>query len=475
MNPALATADRSRGLTSTPAFRFPPVRRSSIHGGPEVWLVENDTVPLVTLMWVTPLGAALDPPGQEGLAALTTPLVLEGTRRRSATRLAAEVEALGGDLFAGAAWHSSGIGLEILSEDLEIGLDTLCELVQEPELPGAAVARRRRWLQAELTRRHQRTPHIADEALMAALYRETRYASPRFGTVAGLRGLERRQVRAWHRCGFHNRGSKLIAVGRLQADGLLRRLEERVDPDWGEGLPYATLEAAPRTPRVVLVDVPEAPLTELRFGQANVPRNHDDFPTMELLSSILGGSSNSRLGRALRQERGWVYGIGCQIHQRLGSAPLVIRTASRHDDAGRIVRKVLAEIERLRHQPVSADELESHRQFLTAGLPLAFQTTHGTARQLVGLMAFDRTEDDFVRDAERLACLDPESLATLAHRRLDSERMTIVAAGPARQLLHRLADFGEVEQFSVSEPEVDHLGKHTDQFEGADSARYGSP
>ena len=463
MSPALFSA-RPPGHPSAPTFRLPPVRRQRLTGGPEVWMVESDTVPVVTLMWVTSAGAALDPPGREGLAALTTPLVLEGTRRRSAERLAADVEALGGNLFAAAGWHSSGVGLEVLSQDLEAGIDTLCELVQEAVFPDGAVARRRAWLQAELAYRRRRTAQLGDDTLLAAL-------------SAGLQGLERRQVRAWHRSGFSDGGSKLIVVGRLEAEGLLRRLEDRVDPATvGTGLPSGTLEPPAEIPRVVLVDAPEAPLTELRLGQTSVSPNDDDFPGMELLSALLGGSSASRLGRGLRQERGWVYGIGCRLLERRGSAPLVIRTTCRHDDAGRVVRQILEEIAHVRQRPVPADELEIHRQILTAGRPLAFQTTHGTARQLVGLLAFDRTADDFVRGAERLASLGPQSLAALAHRRLDPERMTIVAVGPADRLLHRLADFGEVEPVSVSRARSGNgFGKKTDQFEGADSARYGSP
>ena len=436
-------ADARQRPTAVPFL--PPSDRHVLASGLEVWVVEEATVPLVALVWSTPWGAAHDPLGLEGRAVLASQLL--GTAPRS------DLAAVGVDLFPRCDWDCSSVALELLSEDLETGLAGLCEVAQALRFSSEALARWRRWQTAELAKRCRQASAVADDTLAQELYGTARYGLPLLGTEDGLRRLERSHVEEVHRCGSDPRCARLIAVGCVDGRALLRRLDELVDPKaFGGSAPPRTVapSARPYVRRVVVVDAPGAPRTELRLGWIGVRRTDGDFARLNLLNTILGGPSWSRLGRNLRERRGDVYGVWSRLEERAGPAPFVIGTTTGHAAAGIVVREILDEIDRLQSEPVPADELRGAQDHLEERRATELQTCHGRARQLRNLAAHGLSEADVARELGERRSLGPEDLAALARRFLDLRCITLVAVGPAARLRARLAPFGEVSVLAES-------------------------
>src|SRR4029079_16663854 len=86
--------------------------RKTLANGLRVILVENHTVPLVWMNWVSEAGFERDPRPLTGLAALTPDLLREGTAHRSAAQITEAVDDLGAELIAGADWDAAFLNLE---------------------------------------------------------------------------------------------------------------------------------------------------------------------------------------------------------------------------------------------------------------------------------------------------------------------------------------------------------------------------
>lgn len=89
--------DRSRlpDLRPVPRFAFPAIHKSSLANGLGVWSVRHEAVPLVGFLLIIRRGAADDPRGQEGLAALTADMLDEGTGPWSAIEVHQELARIG--------------------------------------------------------------------------------------------------------------------------------------------------------------------------------------------------------------------------------------------------------------------------------------------------------------------------------------------------------------------------------------------
>src|SRR5687768_12401462 len=98
--------------------KLPQPVEKTLANGLRVIVVPKHDIPLVAARLMVKAGAAADPAGKDGLAALTATVLTQGTKTRSAQEIARGIEALGATLSADAAWDSSSIDLSVMSSNL---------------------------------------------------------------------------------------------------------------------------------------------------------------------------------------------------------------------------------------------------------------------------------------------------------------------------------------------------------------------
>lgn len=426
---------------------FPSFERTRLTSGLEILLLPRVGVPKVELALLLPAGADRNPLDAPGLASLTASLVDEGTRRRSGPRIAAEVERLGASLSTRADWNAAQLEVELLTKDVDHGLELLAELAREPVFPEAEIDRLRALALTELLRRRDRPSVLAEEALARALYPGTPYAELLLGTEDSLANLVRSRIAAFHCEHFRPRGAALIAVGDFDTSAVARRIEALFG-DWVEPPPPPppALVAPARGERSVLViDRPQAAQVELRLGHAGVSRSHPDRNLLMIVNAALGGKFTSRINLNLRERHGYTYGASSRFVDRKGPGPFVISTAVATPVAGAAAREVVGELERIRAEPLASDELEETRSYLIGVFPYTLQTSSGLLGRLEDLAVYELPSDHYDRTLEEIATSGADALLQAARRHIRPDELVLVAAGPAAELKPQLESIGPVE------------------------------
>lgn len=427
-------------------LRFPAFDRFRLDCGLEVLLAPRHAVPMVEVALLLPAGAERNPLDRPGLAALTASLVDEGTRRRSGPRIAEDVERLGASLSTHADWNSADLGAQLLAKDLAMGIELLAEIAREPVFPDAEVERLRRQALTELLRRRDQPAILAEEALARGLYPGTPYGELLLGSAAALTSLGRGEIEAFHAAGYRPGGGALLIGGDFDA-GVARAALEAAFGDWrdGEATPAPPVSPPLRRARSVrIVDLPKAAQTELRLGHVGVPRTHPDRPRLTLLNTLLGGKFTSRINLNLRERNGFTYGASTRYVDRRGPGPFVFSAAVATEVAGAAVRETLAELERIRAEPVGVDELAETKSYLLGVFPYTLQTVGGLLGRLEELAVYGLADDHFDRSLEAIEAASASDLLELARAHVRPEEVLIVAAGPAAQLTPQLEPYGPV-------------------------------
>ena len=103
---------------------------------------------------------------------------------------------------------------------------------------------------------------------------------------------------------------------------------------------------------------------------------------------------------------------------------------------------MLKEMRRIRREPLSADELEETRDYLTGVFPYTLQTVGDLAARLEAIAVFDLPLDYYDTFPAVFADVTRDQVLDAARRHFDPDHMVIVAVGPAAELAPQMEELG---------------------------------
>jgi predicted Zn-dependent peptidase len=397
-------------------------------------------------------GATSEPAAQGGVTVLAARAMTEGTAQRDAVALIEASERLGAEIHAEAGWDSLGVSVEVARSRLEPALALLAEVALEPSFPESEVERLRAervndLMQAKADPR-RRVERVFGETIYAS---DAPYRRPLAGTEDTVPGLDREVVAARHGGLLRPGSATLVVAGDLDEIDLPAVVGSAFG-GWavGEAARVGTPPANaphPRGRRVVVVDRPGSPQTEVRIGHVGIPRKTPDYHAISVLNAIVGGLFGSRLNRLLREEKGYTYGVHSGFEMRRGPGPFAVRTAVHTEVTVPAINDLVSELDRMRQAPVEPDELTVARDYLVGVFPLRFETAAQVAGAIAGLVTQDLPDDELDRYRPAIAEVSAAQVLTAAQAHIRVEEASIVVVGDARAFEGDLRDagLGEVE------------------------------
>jgi zinc protease len=431
-----------------PVVPHAQVHRERLENGLEVIVLEDPSLPWIEMGATARRGIGLERPEEAGLASLTAEVMQRGAGERNALELARVVDDLGASLRVGAGWDSTAVGVAGLSRDRDVLFDVLADVVRRPRFDADEVARARAEHRAGLDKAREDAATLASWRLARTLYPEHRYGLPEDGTPESVETLGAEELRDFHRRVFVPGDVIVHAVGDVDAEAFLARVRDA----FGDWEPSPVAEPAPLPPettgprRIVVVDRPDLVQTQLRLGHEGIARDDERRIAAQLVNTVLGGGGfNSRLFQRVRADEGLTYGVGSGFSQWRRPGPFQVGTFTRNAEAGRVVGLVLEEIERLRSEPVPAQELSSAKSLRAGNFALALETSAAVAESLVELDVYGLPRDSLDTYRTRLRDVSAEEAAEVARELLHPDRAAIVAVGPADVLVPLLEPYGSVQ------------------------------
>lgn len=441
--------DRSRPPATGTArpFRFPPFVDLRLAGGLRLLAARLEPFPLVSLDLLFRAGGQEDPPGRAGCASLHASVIDEGTADKNALEIAATIERLGGSLSSSSDWDATYLATELLAAHLEPGLELLAEIAAGASFPDAEVERLRRQRLTEILRQKDQPSVLAHRFFLQAVYPGTVYGELPTGSEQSIGNLDRNDLLEFHTRHVAPGASTLVVVGALDPEALAARAEaifgrwadRAVDPE------PAVVPPLLEHTVVHIVDRPGAAQTQLQLGHAGVPRRHPDRHALAVLNSVFGGKFTSRINLNLRERHGFTYGAQSQLVSRRGPGPFIIQTAVATQSAGAAVGELIHELRLITREPITQEELEESRRYLTGVFPYTVQTAGDVARRLEDIATFDFPADYYDDYPAVLGRITREQVLEAGMRHLRPEQLAIVAVGPAETLRPQLERFGTVE------------------------------
>jgi zinc protease len=397
-----------------------------------VWLFSPQTeLPLVTLQLLIKAGTLEDPPGKEGLANLTASLLRNGTKSRSAAKIAEELDFMGASLSFAGGDDFATVGLTVLKKDLGPALELLQDILMNPTFPAAEVALKKNQFKAALASAEDEPKVLASRAFFKDLYGPFPYNHPVMGTPQGLTAITRQDLIAFHRTYYRPNNTVLSVVGDLTPDEASQWVTKIFGAWAAAPLPSATLPAIPplnqRQEVVIDKDITQA---NIILGNLGISRQNPDFYAFQVMNYLLGGGGfASRLMDDIRVNRGLVYSVYSAFDPGLEPGPFLVALETKNATAGEAITQVVVQLRRIMTQPVTAEELKDAKSYLIGSFPRKMDSISKRAWLLGYVEVYGLGLDYPWRYPELIQHLTPGDIQKVAEKYLQPEKYLLVIVG----------------------------------------------
>jgi zinc protease len=412
------------------APRFAP-RRELLENGIVLLTSANQTSPSVAVRASLLAGAAEEVLEQAGLASFTARMLRRGAAGRSAEEISNAVESLGASFSIWAGSEEAALSAKCLGADLTDVLNLLRDCLEAPTFPQVEVHRMRGETLTSLREMEDNTRTRADLAAHALLYPpEHPYSRASVGTRESVEALTREALVAFHSTYYRPAGMIVSLSGDFDLEAVRRHVSGWLRERGGDREPEH-----PVTPRAVptrqIIAMPHKSQADLALALPAVPRCHPDYHPLNVANLILGSLGlMGRLGERVRDQQGMAYYVYSRFSARRWAGDWIANAGVHPDNIDRAIESILAELERLREEPVSDQEFQDAASNLIGSLPLRLETNDGMAGFLLNIEYHELGLDYLERYPGIIRALTKADLTAAARRYLDPAQVAVVVAGP---------------------------------------------
>lgn len=397
---------------------------------------ERSVTPAVVIRASIQAGAMYDPPGKEGLAYFTARMMQRGTSHHTFQQISEMTDRVGASLSVDGQEHAVQISARCLRDDLDMLIGLLAEVVRQPIFPPQELEKLRGEVLARLREQKDDTRTVAERRFRELAYpADHPYHRWIMGSDASVASFTRDDLTGFHGRYVQPNRTSVAFSGGIGFDEFVDKLSHAFT-GWtaaGPSAPIAIPEAAP--PNTLIrkdYAIPGKTQTDIALGRPTLRRSNPDFYALSMADLILGGLGLfGRLGTSVRDRQGLAYYVYSDVDATLGPAPWEVRAGVNPTNVERAIESILAEVHRLRTQPVDLDELADGKSYLTGVLPLSVETNGGVARILQSIETFDLGLDYLDRYPGIINGLTLDQVHQAAERYFSTDQIVVVTAGPA--------------------------------------------
>lgn len=391
-------------------------------------------------VWID-CGSRDETPEVNGISHFIEHMVFKGTTTRSAQQFAREVDAIGGNLDAFTGKETICFNLKVLDENVPAALDLLTDLVLHPTFAADELAREQGVILEEIKMDEDNPDYLVHELFTQNFWKNDALGRPILGTAKTVSSFTPQIVLEEYARRFTPPNMLFTAAGNLDHDDFVAQVEQA----------FASLSASSAT-KIAHHNAPQAhphitlknkkSLEQVQFCLAvpalpvAAPQRYAAF----LLNSILGGGMSSRLFQSIREERGLAYSIYSELNPFRDTGSLAVYAGCSADKTRDVLALTLAELTRLKQEPIHHEELDRAKSQLRGNMVLGLESSGSRMSSLARQqMYFSRffSVDEITAEVNAVTA---EDIQQLAISMLHPEQLTLTLLGNLGTLKFTRAD-----------------------------------
>jgi predicted Zn-dependent peptidase len=364
-----------------------PVVKERLGNGLTVLVRENPTAPVVAVSLMVRMGTRWEMAENAGISNFVQAVMVKGTKRQSGGVIAEKIASMGGKVSANGDVDFAEIRGTALARFWRELLGLTAELALEPARAPAELDVERDELLTSIQKRQDNPSSRAFDTFFATLYDKHPYGLPTLGLRASLPRIDHQMLVSWYRTFYRPERMVLAVSGQVPTTDVLAEAKRLF------GSAPALPDAAADDPRPrpvsrgqrVVVEQP-AQQTQILMGSLGPGVADGDYATAKVLSTVLGGGLAGRLFSELRDTQALAYTVSAYFDPVREPGAFLVYMGTAPENATRAERALAEQIERIRTEPVGAEELARAKAYLLGSFTMDRRTN---ARQAYYLAFFE--------------------------------------------------------------------------------------
>lgn len=413
-------------------FRLPVMKPFTLKNGVKVYLVEQHTLPIISVDLNFEGGSLIDPPGKEGLASVCMSMLTEGTEALDKIQFSEALGDIASSVGSYAGDDTHGVTFNTLSKHLDATFTLFSDSLQKPGFRQSdfdrMISRR-----IEGVKQSKGNPASVAARVSGAVLYGLAHPFGAVNTEESLKAIKLDDCKALAKKWLQPGGAKLFVVGDLTEQQVRDYFDGPRLASWKGKLPPAPTLAAPKAPkgRIFFVNVPNAAQSQVSMMHFGPKRTAPDYFANSMMAAVFGGGFSSRINMNLREDKGYSYGArgGFSYSKQYGTfaANASVRTDSTYQTLLEIDREVKDLVKAKR--PVLAEELEREKQGAILGLPGRFSTGQSALGQYRGLVYFGLPMDYYNTFVDKVGKVTEAQVKASAQKQLKPASAVYVVVG----------------------------------------------
>ena len=399
--------------------------------GIEAWLVEDYSVPIITIRFVFDGGSSQDPLGKEGLANLMTGLFDEGAGDLDSDAFQVKLDDAGAEMSFNETRDGIHGTMRMLADHKDEAFDLLRLAIEKPRFDQGPVDRIRSQILSGIIAGERDPDTMGQAKWLRALYGSHPYGRPDEGTKESIATITPDDLHAFHKANFARDGLHVAVVGAIDAQTLKHELDALFGglPEKQELVPVADVDLKLGQQTQVNYDLPQ---TSLQLAYPGIKRSAPDFYAAVLMNEILGGGTfTSRLFGEVREKRGLAYSVSSGLTNHKHASALVIATATRSDRAAETLDVVRSVVKRMAQEGPTEAELAAAKEYMIGAYAINNLDSSGAIASTLIELQLDRLGIDYMqRRAALINGVTLDEVKAVAKKLLSTEPAILVVGPP---------------------------------------------
>ncbi len=412
------------------------IRRTELETGAVLLVLENNTVPTVSLRGSFRAGSYFEPRDKPGLAEITANMLERGTQRRTKLELAGDLERVGAQLDFSADHFAVAVAARTLSKDLPLVLTAMAEALREPAFPAEELEKLKQQIVSSIQDQQSNTGYRARERFMQLTFDEASpfYLPPGEKLIESVRSVTVEDVRAFYSKYYGGRSLILSVAGDVRADEVARQFAEAFGDFAGpESVDINVTDPEPRSGmlREVVLLKDKANVDILIGSAAPLRRESKDYYAALLANSALGESTlSSRLGLRVRDQEGLTYGINSRFRApSLAAGPWYVGVSVNPNNIEKAINSALNVLRDYVENGIRPEELADEKSSAIGSFKVGLATNAGLASAIWNAEFYKLGINYVDRFPQIIQSVTIEEVNAAIRKYFRPDHLTVVLAG----------------------------------------------